>query len=159
MLTTCRTWTSMATTGSVSPTWWRLSVGVFVGSLARNQLVQHRIGARSPAREEPGSRTCDVTSQNTFTCISSNHHDRYTLLLILARFHHSRRRWILRTKRRTPMTRNHLPQFARRIRARRDARRLQLRVETLESRAVPTASPYLVPTNPAVTTRAILTVG
>src|SRR5262245_13842745 len=57
------------------------------------------------------------------------------------------------------MTRNQLPQFARRIRARRDARRLQLRVETLESRAVPTASPYLVPTNPAVTTRAILTVG
>src|SRR5262245_30400071 len=95
MLTTCRTWTSMATTGSVSPTWWRLSVGVFVGSLARNQLVQHRIGARSPAREEPGSRTCDVTSQSTFTCISSNHHDHYTFLLILAPFPDSRRRWIL----------------------------------------------------------------
>src|SRR5262249_4989459 len=39
------------------------------------------------------------------------------------------------------------------------SRRVRLGVETLESRTLLTASPYLVPVNPAVTTQAILTVG
>src|SRR5262249_14485442 len=43
--------------------------------------------------------------------------------------------------------------------ARRVAQRIQLGVETLEARTVPTASPYLVPANPAVTFQSILTVG
>src|SRR5262245_3581167 len=37
--------------------------------------------------------------------------------------------------------------------------RTTLSVETLETRVVPTASPYVLPVNSAVTTQAILTVG
>src|SRR5262249_32716807 len=49
-------------------------------------------------------------------------------------------------------------QSARTKPARRVARRAQLGVEALESRALLTASPYLVPVNPPVTTQTILTV-
>jgi phosphodiesterase/alkaline phosphatase D-like protein len=50
-------------------------------------------------------------------------------------------------------------QAARTKPARRLARRVRLGVETLESRTLLTASPYVVPVNPAVTTQALLTVG
>src|SRR5262245_58052251 len=57
------------------------------------------------------------------------------------------------------MTWKRLFQPARTKAVRRVARRVQLGVEALEGRTLLTASPYLVPVNPAVTTQAILTVG
>ena len=39
------------------------------------------------------------------------------------------------------------------------AARFRLSVESLEARDVPTATPFLVPTNPSVATTAIITTG
>src|SRR5262245_14125838 len=57
------------------------------------------------------------------------------------------------------MTWTRLFRSARTKRARRVARPVQLTVEALEARTVPTASSYLVPLDPSVTTQALLTVG
>src|SRR5262245_27946472 len=50
-------------------------------------------------------------------------------------------------------------QSARKKPVRRVARSVRLGVEALEARALPTATPYIVPVNPAVSTQALLTVG